>query len=163
MEIRLLRPKDFAKAAALSQAAAYEEAGIEVPLEVARAVYETLPPGSFALGIFNGDDLLASGLAELRPKVHEFKIQNVFVVQDRRKNGVGLKLMQSIIAVADSCEGVDGCYLTVRTDRSNVVELYRNVGFRINQQSSYVGNRCYMYRPRYGAWARKAADFQFVP
>jgi RimJ/RimL family protein N-acetyltransferase len=90
------------------------------------------PDGSFAMGAFNGTDLIGcAGLArEPRPKTrHKAFIWGVYVIPSYRGQGVGHALMKATLERARACVGLRQINITVATTQDSAVSLYRALGF----------------------------------
>lgn len=80
------------------------------------------------------------GIGRLGPmEAPEYEIHTVGVAPDHQGRGLGRRIMEQLVAVADAQPGE--IFLEVRTDNTPALRLYLSLGFRI------LGTRPHYYQP----------------
>ncbi|HWR13322.1 MAG TPA: ribosomal protein S18-alanine N-acetyltransferase [Terriglobales bacterium] len=75
------------------------------------------------------DDERVLGFAVARSIDHEWELENVAVVPDRQKKGIGQALMHVLVDLAQRC-GAEAIHLEVRESNSYARTLYERCGFQ---------------------------------
>jgi ribosomal-protein-alanine N-acetyltransferase len=123
-------------------AAAHLHAAMPEPWNAADWAGFLNEPIVLGLGAFDGDVLVGAVLA--RAVAGESEILTIVVATDRRRGGVGRKLLES--ALAESVKvGAQSAFLEVVVDNVAAISLYRNAGF------VEIGRRRGYYRRSGGA------------
>lgn len=88
---------------------------------------------NFTMGAFDDGEKLVGIVTffrESRPKIdHKANIYSVYVDSDVRKQGVGRRLMQELIARARLLPGLEILNLTVTSNNLSAKRLYESLGF----------------------------------
>ena len=103
-------------------------------IDVVRNRLATPEPGSFVLGVFDGDRLVGTAgfFREQRQKRrHKGRVWGVYVAPDRRGQGVGRRLMEALLAEARRQEGMESIVLSVAASQRAAMELYGRLGFKV--------------------------------
>jgi RimJ/RimL family protein N-acetyltransferase len=96
------------------------------------SMLQSEPNGSFTLGAFNGGELVGiMGMSrDTNEKTrHGAFVFGVYVADSARKLGVGSKLMETLVARARTCEGLERLVLHVDSASPAAMRLYEKLGF----------------------------------
>jgi ribosomal protein S18 acetylase RimI-like enzyme len=139
LRLEALQCDPEAFSAALEQ---YQSLSIE---EVQRRLWST--PDAFVVGALEQDHLvgMAGFYREQNPKTqHKGRIWGVYVSAPTRGQGVGRKMMDTVLKRAAAIAGLDQLLLSVTSTQSPALALYRSLGceeFGTEPRALYVNGR----------------------
>jgi ribosomal protein S18 acetylase RimI-like enzyme len=153
MEIRLLKPEDVEiyrniRLKALKDhpeafSASYEEE-IEYPIE--RFKNRLIEGNTFTFGAFVHDDLVGVvtlGLEQRNKLIHRANIVGMYVDPQKRRSGIGRRLILEAMRKAKEIDFIEQIYLTVTASNQPAKKLYQTLGFQtygIDKKALKVGN-----------------------
>lgn len=120
---------------------ALTEADLDSVLALERASFSTpwsreqyslmLKAGACNLfGVVAGGEVLAYACVSLVKATGELEVYNIAVRADKRRQGLGKKLLATVLAAADSLE-IRRAVLDVRESNLAAIKLYENLGFKL--------------------------------
>jgi len=87
---------------------------------------------SFVVGALQDGRLagMAGFYRETGPKTrHKGRIWGVYVTPEKRREGIGRKLLELLLERARTMDGLDQIHLSVTTTQAAAAQLYRSMGF----------------------------------
>jgi ribosomal protein S18 acetylase RimI-like enzyme len=90
------------------------------------------PTSNFVLGVFVDGKLLGTAgfVRETQPKSrHKGRIWGVYLNTELRGQGIGRRLLQTVLERAGEVEGVEQILISVTSTQAAAVALYRSLGF----------------------------------
>jgi len=105
------------------------------------------PANNFVFGVFVGGKLrgTAGFVRESQPKSrHKGRIWGVYLGAELRGQGIGRRMLQTVLERAAKIEGVEQIILSVTTTQSAAIAAYRSLGFTsfgIEPRALKIGDR----------------------
>jgi ribosomal protein S18 acetylase RimI-like enzyme len=102
---------------------------------------------SFVVGALQDGRLegTAGFYRETGPKTrHKGRIWGVYVTPEKRRGGIGRKLLQLLLDRARAIDGLDQIHLSVTTTQTAAAQLYRSMGFEsfgVEPRALKIGGR----------------------
>ncbi len=90
------------------------------------------PANNFVFGLFANGKLLGTAgfVRETQPKMrHKGRIWGVYLSAELRGQGIGRRMMQTVLERAEKIDGVEQVLISVTTTQAAAVALYRSLGF----------------------------------
>lgn len=109
----------------------YADAAALLPEQISHRWQWVTSNDNFILGAFDPEMIGTAALArdEGAHKRHKAEVWSVYVAAEAQGRGIGRALLQELIAIARTIEGLEQLYLGVEVNNMAAIHLYESLGF----------------------------------